>query len=141
MKLSAINRSVIGAMSVAHVAAYKLLGGASTFGLPTLILTVRGRKSGRSITKPLLYLDDGGRLYLVASYGGSDAPPAWYLNLTTNPEVEVQLGRGTRRCRARTLSPAERDAIWPKLVKMYPSYDEYQKNCARVIPVVELTSI
>jgi len=141
MKLSAINRGVIGAMSMAHVAAYKLLGGASTFGLPTLILTVRGRKSGRSISKPLLYLDDGGRLYLVASYGGSDSPPAWYLNLTTNPEVEVQLGRGTRRCRARTLSPAERDAIWPKLVKMYPSYDEYQKNCARVIPVVELTSI
>jgi deazaflavin-dependent oxidoreductase (nitroreductase family) len=141
MKISSTQRTIIDWMSKTHVAAYKLFGGASTFGIPTLLLTTRGRKSGRPISKPLLYLDDGGKLYLVASYGGSDLPPAWYLNLTANPEVEVQLGRETRRCRARTLSPAEREAVWPKLVAMYKSYAEYQKNCARVIPVVELSSI
>jgi F420H(2)-dependent quinone reductase len=141
MKVSATQNMIVTWISQAHVAAYKLLGGASTFGSPTLILTVRGRKSGRPISKPLLYLDDGGKLYLVASYGGSDSSPAWYLNLTANPEVEVQLGRETRRCRARTLSSEERDAMWPKLVAMYASYAEYQKKCARVIPVVELTSM
>ncbi|MDO8430970.1 MAG: nitroreductase family deazaflavin-dependent oxidoreductase [Candidatus Binatus sp.] len=141
MKISSTKRYIIDWMSQAHVAAYKLFGGVSTFGLPTLILTVRGRKSGRPISKPLLYLEDGGHLYVAASYGGSDSPPSWYLNLTANPDVEGQLGRETRRCRARTLPFAERDAIWPKLVAMYPSYAEYQKNTSRVIPVVELTSI
>ncbi len=139
MKISSTRRSIIQWMSQAHLAAYKMFGGVSSFGVPTLILTVRGRKSGKPISKPLLYLEDGENLYLVASYGGNDSPPAWYLNLIANPEAEVQINRETRRCRARTLPSAEREAIWPKLVAMYASYAEYQKNTSRVIPVIELT--
>ena len=105
----------------------------------TLILTTRGRKTGREISKPLLHVKDGGRLYLVASYGGSDSAPAWYLNLTANPEVKVRIGRSEKICRARILTPDEAKRLWPKLLAIYPAYADYQKKTSRVIPVVELT--
>ena len=91
--------------------------------------------------KPLLYYQEDGKAYLVASYGGSDTPPAWYLNLTANPEVEAQIGSARRKYRARTLSAEEKRAVWPKLLAIYPSYADYQKKTAREIPLVELAPI
>ncbi len=138
MKISPIQAGLIRLVSQFHVAAYRLSGGWGPLNRNTLILTTRGRKSGREISKPLLYFEDRGKIYLVASYGGSDSPPAWYRNLVKNPEVKVESGRSTRTCRARTLSADEAKPIWPRLIEIYPSYAEYQKKTARQIPIVEL---
>jgi deazaflavin-dependent oxidoreductase (nitroreductase family) len=109
-------------------------------GERTLLLTTTGRKTGKQNTKPLFYVEDGGRLYIVASYGGNDAPPAWYVNLTANPEVTVEVGASKRSYLARSMPPAEAEKIWPKLLKMYPAYADYQKLTTRNIPVVELSA-
>ena len=93
-----------------------------------LILATRGRKTGREISKPLSYVEDGGRFYLVASYGGSDSAQASYLNLAANPEVKVQIGWSGRICRARILTSQEAKPLWPKLFALYPAYADYQKK-------------
>jgi len=139
MKIDPITGQLIKFVSGTHVAFYRMFGGASPLNRNTLILTTRGRKSGREIAKPLLYVENDGHLYLVASYGGSDSPPSWYLNLVANPEVKVEMGRAQKTCRARTLSHDEALPIWPKLLAMYPRYSDYQKETSRIIPVVELT--
>lgn len=139
MKIDPISKQFIQFVSQMHVCFYRLWGGMTPLNRNTLILTTRGRKTGREISKPLLYVEDGGRLYLVASYGGSDSPPAWYLNLTANPEVKVRIGRSGKICRARILTPDEANPVWPKLLSMYPAYADYQKKTSRVIPIVEIT--
>ena len=105
----------------------------------TLILTTRGRKSGREIPTPLLYVEQDGKLYVVASFGGNDEAPGWYKNLLANPEVDVERNRETARYRARTLATEEAGKVWPKLLELYPPYASYQRKTTRVIPVVELT--
>jgi len=139
VKISPVSQQLIRFVSQMHVCFYRLWGGMTPLNRNTLILTTRGRKTGREISKPLLYVEDDGRLYLVASYGGSDSAPAWYLNLTANPEVKVQIGRSNKICRARILTSSEANTVWPKLLAIYPAYADYQKKTARVIPVVELT--
>jgi len=138
MKINPIQAQIVRLISQFHVAAYRLSGGWGPLNRNTLILTTRGRKSGREISKPLLYLEDQGRIYLVASYGGNDSAPAWYLNLVKTPAVKVQVGSSIRNCRARTLSAKEAKPIWPGLLAIYPAYAEYQKKTTRQIPVVEL---
>lgn len=107
-------------------------------GTQTLLLTTTGRKSGQLRTTPLIYGRDGDSLMIVASKGGSDEPPAWYLNLSTNPEVEVQVKGDRFKARARTADAAEKPALWEKMVAEWPSYDEYQQKTDREIPVVVL---
>ena len=141
MKVNSFTHQMIRFVSKMHVATYRLFGGMGLLNRNTLILTTRGRKSERAIDKPLLYYQEDGKAYLVASYGGSDTPPAWYLNLTANPEVEAQIGSARRKYRARTLSAEEKLAVWPKLLAIYPSYADYQKKTEREIPVVELAPI
>jgi len=140
MKVNPIFAEFVRVMSAAHVATYRLWGGIGPLNRNTLILTTRGRKSGREISKPLLYFQDQGRLYIVASYGGSDSPPAWYLNLVKNPEVKAQVRRSVKTYRARTLSAEEAKPVWPGLLAIYPSYAGYQKRTTRPIPIVELAS-
>ena len=139
MKIDPITEHLVRFVSGTHVAIYRLCGGISPLNRNTLILTTRGRKTGRQIAKPLLYVEHDGRLYLVASYGGSDSPPGWYLNLVANPEVSVERGWARKPCRARTLSNEEALSVWPKLLAMYPAYADYQKKTSRLIPIVELT--
>jgi deazaflavin-dependent oxidoreductase (nitroreductase family) len=110
-------------------------------GKNTLILTTRGRKTGKENATPLLYLQDGNKVYVVASFGGSDVAPGWYRNLVVHPEVEAQIGKTRGRYHARTLDQGEKERIWPELLEMYPSYGTYQQRTARAIPVVELTPI
>ncbi|MBM4257040.1 MAG: nitroreductase family deazaflavin-dependent oxidoreductase [Deltaproteobacteria bacterium] len=105
-----------------------------------LILTTRGRKTGREVSVPLLYIEENGKLYIVASFGGNDTAPGWYKNLVANPEVEVELHSKKQRYRTRTVSAEEKDTIWPKLLALYPTYADYQKKTTRAIPVVELTA-
>jgi deazaflavin-dependent oxidoreductase (nitroreductase family) len=107
----------------------------------TLILSTRGRKTGREVSTPLLYVEEHEKLYIVASFGGNDADPGWYRNLVANPEVRVERNQGPQRYRARSLSPEEAGKVWPKLLALYPTYADYQKKTTRVIPVVELTPI
>ena len=105
----------------------------------TLLLTTTGRKSGEPRTTPLIYAPYGDGAYtIVASKGGSDAPPAWYLNLTESPEVEVQVKGDRFKARARTAGPEEKPQIWKTMVAEWPDYDSYQQRTEREIPVVVL---
>jgi deazaflavin-dependent oxidoreductase (nitroreductase family) len=111
------------------------LGG--TFGnAPVALLTTTGRKTGEPRVSPLLYLREGNRVVLVASKGGSDKNPLWYLNLKANPKVSVQIKDEVLQLQARDASEAERAEYWPKLDAMYPSFVDYRSWTERVIPVV-----
>ncbi len=107
----------------------------------SLILTTRGRKTGRETSTPLFYAEDGGHLYVAASFAGSGTPPNWYLNLTANPEVTVETRRSCARYRARTLDAEETARRWPQLDAIYPTFARYRKRAARTIPLVELSPL
>ena len=107
--------------------------------MPVLLLTTTGRKTGEERTTPLTYLQDGDRVVLVASYGGDDRHPSWYLNLTANPQVKVTRGSRTDTMTARTASPQEKAELWPQVVRRFPGYAAYQRNTQRDIPLVILT--
>jgi deazaflavin-dependent oxidoreductase (nitroreductase family) len=105
----------------------------------TLLLTTIGRKSGLSRTQPLTYFHHpSGLLFVVASNWSSDNPPAWYLNILANPQVQVQLKRDTFAATARPADPTERTTLWPWLVARAPVFGRYQTVTAREIPLVLL---
>ncbi len=134
---------VIRVMSAANVWVYRLtggrVGGRFLRGAPVLLLTSIGCKSGQPRVAPLLYLRHGENLVIVASKGGMSRHPTWYRNVQANPEVEVEVGSERKKMRARTASPEEKATLWPKLVAMYPDYDDYQARTEREIPVVVLS--
>lgn len=111
------------------------LGNRFRYGAPVLLLTTTGRKSGARRTTPLIYLADGERVVLVASKGGMSHSPGWSHNLEASPDCEVTIGAETRPMRARRGSPAEKSALWPRLVAIYRDYDDYQARTTRDIPV------
>ena len=107
-------------------------------GSTTLILTTKGRKTGKTHKTPLIYQEHDGDYLVVASKGGAPKPPAWYLNLEANPEVGVQV-RGDRfKAKARRATPDEKPEMWKKMTATWPAYDDYQKRTEREIPVVVL---
>ncbi len=107
--------------------------------VPVLLLEHVGRKSGKTFTTPLLYLDDGPNLVIVASQGGMAKNPLWFGNLKANPETRVHLkGERARPVRARVASASEKAALWPRLVDIYADYEKYQQWTDREIPVVIL---
>jgi deazaflavin-dependent oxidoreductase (nitroreductase family) len=125
-----------------HIALYRRTGGrlGGRFrGSPVLLLTTTGRRSGQRRTMPLMYIADGDRKVVVASYGGAEHHPAWYHNLLAQPEVTVQAGSSVQPMRAEVADLAERARLWSPLVAMYPPYDDYQAKTDRQIPVVVLT--
>jgi deazaflavin-dependent oxidoreductase (nitroreductase family) len=133
----------IRAMSAANTFVFKLtggrLGGRFLRGAPVGLLTTTGRKSGQARTTPLIFLEDGERVVLVASQGGLPRHPLWYDNLSAQPDVEFERPRHARRAyRARTAGAEEKRALWPRLVAIYRDYDDYQKRTDREIPVVIL---
>lgn len=136
----AIANPLIKWMSRLNTWAYRAtggrIGGKFAGGAPVMLLTTIGRKTGARHTLPLLYLRDGDRIVTVASKGGMDHHPLWYRNLVANPEVDVQIGSQVQAGNARTADDAEKAALWPKLVAMYPSYADYQARTTRSIPVV-----
>jgi deazaflavin-dependent oxidoreductase (nitroreductase family) len=107
-------------------------------GVFTLLLTTRGRRSGRLRRTALIYGRDGDRYVVVGSVGGSARHPAWYLNLTDHPEVEVQVGPERFRATARTATPEEKPRLWELMTSIWPAYEEYQRKTQRDIPVVIL---
>ncbi len=107
-------------------------------GVPTLLLTTRGRKTGKLRRTALIYGEDGDHYIIVASRGGHKYHPAWYLNLVADPNVEVQIYGRTFAARAHTASPEEKARLWPIMTAIWPAYDDYQTKTDRVIPVVVL---
>lgn len=103
-----------------------------------LLLTTTGHLSGDDHTVPLLFLPDGDRLVVIASYGGRPNHPTWYENLRSDPEVEVQVRGERTRMKARTAGANERSEWWPKIEDAYYGYSEYQSRTDREIPVVFL---
>lgn len=100
------------------------------------ILTTIGRKSGEERDSPLLFLQEGKRIVLVASQGGRATNPMWYLNLVANPRVKFQTKHETLELTARDATDAERDEYWPKLDAMYPDFVNYRSYTDRKIPIV-----
>jgi deazaflavin-dependent oxidoreductase (nitroreductase family) len=108
-------------------------------GMPVLMLTTTGRKSGQPRSTMLTVpVRDGERLVLVASYGGDDRHPTWFLNLRAHPQVEVLMDGRTRRMRARVATREEKAALWPRVTAAAWNYAQYQQQTARDIPLVIL---
>lgn len=106
---------------------------------PVLLLTTTGRRSGEPRTKPLFYVADGDRFVVVASNAGQDHHPAWYGNLLTKPEAEVEVGDRRIPVVAREADPAEWEALWPRAVGIFRGYEKYRRKTARErIPLVIL---
>ena len=107
-------------------------------GVPVVILTTRGRKTGAQRKSPLMRVTDGERYAVVASKGGADEHPVWYLNLLADPDVTLQDKAVKRRYRARTAEGAEREQWWVRATGVWPDYDDYQRKTDRQIPLVVL---
>jgi deazaflavin-dependent oxidoreductase (nitroreductase family) len=107
-------------------------------GLPVVIVTSRGARSGKIRKTPLMRVEHEGTYLAVASKGGAPEHPQWYYNLLANPDVEVQDGPRKWRATAREISGAERAAWWERAVAAYPPYAEYQEKTSRLIPVFVL---
>lgn len=107
-------------------------------GTTTLLLTTRGRRSGTPRRTPLIYGRHGDAYLIVASQGGSDRHPQWYLNLNADPRVRLQVGSERFGAVARTATPQEKAQLWPVMTAQWPSYDDYQAKTSRDIPLVIL---
>jgi deazaflavin-dependent oxidoreductase (nitroreductase family) len=107
-------------------------------GVPTLILTTTGRKTGRPRRNALIYGRDGDRYVVVASRGGDARDPLWYRNLVADPDVEVQVGPERFPARALVVGALEKPRLWQMMTSIWPAYDEYQAKTERKIPVVIL---
>jgi deazaflavin-dependent oxidoreductase (nitroreductase family) len=105
-------------------------------GVPTLLLTTKGKRTGNPYTTPLIYGRDGDRYLVVASIGGAPRNPQWYRNLVANPEVGIQVEAEKFNGRARPATAEEKPVLWRTMASIYPSYDDMQKRTTRDIPVV-----
>lgn len=117
-----------------HIVDLRLIGGLA-FTTHLLLKTI-GRKSGQTRITPLIYGDIGGEVVIVASKGGADVHPAWYLNITSAREVDYQIGGQAFRSTWREPQGKEREEIWAFMAKAYPPYTQYQTQTQRSIPLV-----
>ena len=112
----------------------------TTIDAPTVLLTHTGAKSGKQRSTPLAYFTDGDDVILIASRGGHRDHPAWYFNLTANPEVELWTKGGGGDYRAKEAEGAERQRLWELATEFYPGFARYQKRAGdRRIPVIVCT--
>jgi deazaflavin-dependent oxidoreductase (nitroreductase family) len=128
-----------------HVKRYRETDGEEGYswqkGTTILILTTKGRRSGEDRSTPLIFTEHDGDYLVVASKGGADEPPAWYLNMQEEPEVGVQVKGDRFRARSRDATAEEKPEMWSQMAASWPDYDEYQKKTDREIPVVVLERI
>ena len=108
-------------------------------GMPVLLLTTTGRKSGKPRTTPLTFFRDGNDLVVIASNGGSDRAPGWWLNLQHDPRAIVGIGGEELNVTARAAPPEQRERLWVEITATYSGYAKYQQKTAHQIPVVLLT--
>lgn len=127
-----------------HIALYRRLSSPKvrrTAGLPVLLLTVRGRRSGREITNPVCYLEADEGYAVAGSAGGTDTDPQWFKNLRAATEAQVEIGRTTSRVRVRVLPREERDLLWPRFLAEGTTFEGYEGKTERVIPIAVLTPL
>ena len=129
-------------LSALHRVIYSASGGRvgdRIAGMPVLLLTTRGRKTGKRRTSPLTYFEEDGSIVLVASYGGRPHNPDWFENLVAAGVGEVTIGRERRRMNARPATADERARLWPRVVETYEGYAKYQAKTSREIPLAILS--
>ena len=131
-------RRLMGCHARIYRATAGLIGHRFPGAPPMLLLDSVGAKSGTRRTTPLVYVEDGRDVVIVASKGGHPKHPAWYHNLSAHPDTTVQIGREHRAVHARVASPNERARLWPKAVATYGGYRGYQERTDREIPLVIL---
>lgn len=122
-----------------HVRVYRETGGERGYhwrGTTILLLTTTGRKSGDERTTPLIHRTDGERWIVIASKGGADEHPAWFLNLSEDPDVEIQVKDETIPVAASVVEGDDRSRLWSLMTEVWPDYDSYQASTDRQIPVV-----
>jgi len=110
-------------------------------GFPVCIVTTRGAKSGKTRRIALIHLPHGDNKLMVASQGGMDKMPAWYYNVSANPEVQIMVDGQEKTYRARRVSDEEKASLWPHLCTLYPEFDEYQARTDRNIPVFSCEAV
>jgi len=116
------------------------MGGTGKMGLPTLLLTVVGRKSGEKRTTPLIFVQDGENMVVTGSLAGYDQHPTWYLNLKANPNCWLQVERKKMTAVARDATEEERKNLWPRLADMFPGLGYFQTQTERQFPIVILSA-
>ena len=124
-----------------HPHLYRWTGGrigGAIMNLPVLLLTTKGRRTGESRTKALMYLPKGERYVVIASYLGEPRHPDWWLNLRADPQAWIQVGGRRLSVAAREADGEERTRLWPKAVETYAGYRGYQERTEREIPLVVL---
>jgi deazaflavin-dependent oxidoreductase (nitroreductase family) len=118
---------------------FRANGGKMDMGAVSLVLlTTTGARTGRALAKPLAAFEDGGRLYVIASYAGGPRHPAWYHNLVANPVVMVEHNGEKYEAVAKVVPDEERDPLFAKLVEQVGQFGEYQEKTERKIPMIEL---
>src|ERR1700687_2164699 len=118
-----------------HVFWYRLTGGkvgSQVQGLPILLLTTTGAKSGKQYTVPLGYFEADGRPVIIGSNGGRDTHPAWYFNLKRHSQARIQILDKQSEVSAQIVGPEKRDQLWARLVEISPGYGNYAAKTSRV---------
>ena len=134
-------RFLIRALSRIHARAYRTSKGRildRIVGMPVLLLTTTGSESGKPRTATLTYFRDGADLVVIGSFGGSDLPPAWWLNLQRDPRASVLIGGTTSKVTVRAATTEEHDRLWPVVTETNPGYARYQERTTRPLPIVVL---
>lgn len=137
-------KSLVRISARIHILLYRLTGGlvgGLISGMPNLLLTTTGRKSGLKRTTPLFFLPDRGNFVVVASYGGNPRAPLWWKNLQQDPVGWVEVGSQTFEVRASQASEGLKETLWPVFARHYPGYNSYQARTDRVIPLVVLEPV
>lgn len=127
-----------------HIRRYLATNGADGHmmnGYPCLVLTTTGKKTGEPRQAAVIYGTDGDNHIIIGSKGGSDTPPAWFVNLLANPRAQIQVLDRQLDVQMRIAEGAERERLWQQMVKIFPPYADYQQKTDRVLPVVVLESV
>lgn len=144
MRMNGIARRGMRYANAAHAWIYRTSGGrvaGAAKGVPLLLLTVAGRKTGTPHTVPCVYFDEGGSWLVSGSAGGMPDEPQWFRNLRATDRAEVEVAGTRTTVRVRVLTGEERDAAWQRIVVRAPFFEDYQAKVDRVIPVAVLTPV
>ena len=107
-------------------------------GMPVMLLTTIGRKTGKQRVTPVVYIRDGDSYVITAAYAGADKHPSWFVNLQANPKVMIEVSNVTRSVVARQASAEEKKRLWAQLIAQAPFFEGYQQKTTRDIPMVIL---
>jgi deazaflavin-dependent oxidoreductase (nitroreductase family) len=110
-------------------------------GMPVLLMTMTGAKSGRTLIRPVCYTRDGDSIVIIASYGGNPHNPPWYHNLVAHPVITVEVGAEKFRAKATVATGQERQRLFEQMAKQMSFFGDYQKKTARQIPVLTLNRV